>query len=48
MGGGGGYTLGFLNFPNVLKRSAANYHIQSNLLTSSSKLLKLQPKLFFV
>lgn len=45
--GGGIYTR-LLELPNVLKRSAANYYIQSNLLTSSSKLLKLQPKLFFV
>ena len=46
-GGGGIYTR-LLELPNVLKRSAANHYIQSNLLTSCFKLLKLQPKLFFV
>lgn len=47
MGGGGDIYTRLLELPNVLKRSAANYYIQSNLLTSCSKLLKLQPKLFF-
>lgn len=47
-GGGGDIYTRLFELPNVLKRSAANYYIQSNLLTSCSKLLKLQPKLFFV